>query len=160
VVADVKKKAKTKATPKTKAAVQDSPPFIRASDYSDRRVGFPNMHITVAMEAMVHAQRAKAHRTSVRLLFGDLRRVVEDGERANGPTHLNDSMVAALNYASQIMQHGAQAAIEQAQAQKKIDEVGQFVDMKQAPVAFFSRFKRAIARTMSTSKRVRKRSRA
>lgn len=155
MVADVKKKTKAKVT--EHAAQKSFPPFIRASDYSDRRVGFPNMHITVAVEAMTHAERAKGHRTSLRLLFGDLHRVVTDGEQAAGTGHRNDCMVAALNYASQIMQHGAQADAEQAQAQKKIDEVTHFVDMKLATPAFYSRFKHAIARTMSTSKRARRR---
>lgn len=145
--ADLKPNEKGPKAPKT---------FVRASDHSTRKVGFPNMHITVAMEALKHAERAKTGRDAMRALFGDLYRVIGDAVEADGGFKLQDSMGAALNYISQIMVLGARADSEERRATESLDHIGQFVDMKQVPSGFFVRARREVTRLLA-KKRVRRR---
>lgn len=131
--------------------------FVRASDYSNRKVGFPNLHVTIAMEALRHAERAKTTRAAMRGNFGDLYRVIDLGADADG-FKLQDAMVAALNYVGQIVAAGARYDFESRQARTLVDQIGQFVDMKQVPDGFFVRARREVTKLLAT-KRVRKRSR-
>lgn len=142
-----------------KAKDEDQSPlvgFFKPSDFSKKRVGFPNLHLTIAAESMKHAERARAGKLAIEAHFRDLSRVLDAGKRAGGQK-LTDSMVAATTYCAQIIVSAEAVSLNERQALMGVDQIGQLVDMKQIRENFHTKVKRAVYAELAVGAKRRRR---